>query len=115
LLGRFNVVQPDLVFLSSERGRVADGQKGIEIPPDLVVEVVSPSSGGIDRVRKMALYASAGIPEYWIADPGTRSLDLYALDGDHYVAIKPENDGRLASRVLARFRVDPTEVFAVLD
>ncbi len=115
LLSRFNVVEPDLVYPSSERGRVADRAKGIEITPDLVVEVISPSSGGTDRVRKMALYASAGVAEYWIADPATRLLDLYALQGDDYVAIPSENDGSIASRVLAGFRVDPAAVFAVLD
>lgn len=115
LLGRFDVVEQDLVYLSSERGRVADGAKGIEVPPDLVVEVISPSSSGIDRVRKMALYAGAGVAEYWIADPATRMLELYALEGDDYVAIQQESDGRLASRVLTGFRIDPTEAFAVLD
>ena len=45
----------------------------IDEPPDIVVEILSPSTRGIDLVRKMALYARSGVPEYWIADPERRN------------------------------------------
>jgi len=53
--------------------------------PDLAVEVVSPSSGRYDRVRKLQWYAGLGVPEYWVVDPNERSLWRLVLQGDHYV------------------------------
>lgn len=115
LLGRFNVVQPDLIFLSAEQPRVPSEQQAIERAPDLVVEVLSPSTKGTDRVRKMALYASSGIREYWIADPDPRTLVIHVLDDEEYVAVQPDADGSIASRQLPGLRVDPAAVFAGLN
>ena len=83
-------------------------------PPDIVVEILSPSSQQVDRVRKMALYARSGVPEYWIADPENRTLVIHVLAGEEYVAVTPEVDGSLASRALRGLLVDPSEVFGNL-
>lgn len=80
-----------------------------------MVEVLSPSTKGVDRVRKMALYASSGVREYWIADPELRSLVVLVLDEEEYAAVQPNADGSIASRKLPGLRVDPAEVFAGLD
>jgi Uma2 family endonuclease len=114
LLGHFDAVEPDLVFLSAARPRVPDNQNSIDYAPDLIVEVISPSSRRIDRVRKMALYAQAGVPEYWIADPERRILVINKLQGQDYVPVEPDADGWIASPTLSGFRVDPTEVFSEL-
>ena len=80
-----------------------------------MVEILSPSSRGIDLVRKMALYARSGVSEYWIADPERRVLVLDKLQGEEYVAVEPDSDGRTASPTLPGLRVDPSEVFSGLD
>jgi Uma2 family endonuclease len=63
----------------------------------------------------MALYASAGVPEYWIADPTRRAIVVYALESEAYVAIEPDADRCIASRALPGLRIDPKEVFASFD
>ena len=113
-LGRFDVVEPDIVFLSTLRSRVPDAENAIDYSPDLVVEVLSPSSRSTDRVKKMALYARTGIREYWIADPEERTLAINVLAGEAYGAVERDADGFLASRVLPGLRLDPDEVFARL-
>jgi Uma2 family endonuclease len=114
LLSRFDTVEPDLVFVSAARPPVANDQNSIDFPPDLVVEVISPSSRRYDRVRKMALYSQSGVREYWIADPERRTLEIYALEGEAYVQVDSDAAGRLNSRVLPGLQVDPSEIFAVL-
>ena len=81
----------------------------------LVVEVISPSSRQSDRVKKMALYARAGVLEYWIADPGQRTLVINVLEGKTYVPIQPDDDGGFSSRALPGLRVDPATIFAAMD
>jgi Uma2 family endonuclease len=115
LLGRHDVVQPDLLFLLATRPRARGNENSIDYPPDLAVEIISPSSRGTDRGKKMALYARSGVPEYWIVDPDRRTLAIYVLHGDDYQVVDPDADGLLTSRVLPGLRVDPAEVFARLD
>jgi len=77
-------VMPDLQFfrLGNEP---RDQQQGlVRGHPDLVVEIVSPSSIRYDRVIKMRWYASIGTPEYWIVDPQARTLERLTLAGDLY-------------------------------
>lgn len=115
VLGRYDAVQPDLLFLSASRPRVPDDATSINYAPDMIVEVISPLSRRIDLVRKMALYARTGVPEYWVADPWERTLVINVLEGERYVAVAPDVSGRIASSSLAGLRIDPAEVFACLD
>ena len=48
--------------------------------PDLVVEVLSPSTAQYDRGRKMRVYAQCGVREYWIVSPGDRTVEQYLLE-----------------------------------
>jgi Uma2 family endonuclease len=114
-LGRFDIAEPDIVFLAASRPRVPDSDNAIGYPPDLVVEVLSPSSRSTDRVKKMALYARSGVREYWIVDPERRTLVVNALDGEDYRAVESNAQGWVASRVFPGRLVDPAEVFAGLD
>jgi len=76
-------VQPDLVFISDERRNIIKENR-IEGPPDLVVEVLSPSSIRYDRVTKFEVYETGGIQEYWILNPKTRSVEIYNLEDGLY-------------------------------
>jgi Uma2 family endonuclease len=60
-------LRPDLLFVpSAERAGITS--RGVERAPNLVVEVVSPSSGSLDRVKKPRRYRDFGVPEYWVVD-----------------------------------------------
>ena len=77
-------VQPDLVFVDAEHLSII-GPRAIEGAPDLVVEVLSPSTRSRDYGIKMRRYAAAGVPHYRILDPLARSLEEYALGERGYL------------------------------
>ena len=114
VLGHYDAVPPNLVFLSASRPQVPDDATYLSHAPDMIAEVISPSTRAIDLVRKMALYARSGVPEYWIADPDGRELVINVLRDDEYAPAAPVTDVLIASPTLTGLRVDPAEVFAGL-
>ena len=115
VLGPHDIVEPDLVFIAAEQGRVPGQHHKFEGSPVLVAEVISPTSRQTDRVKKMALYARSGVLEYWITDPEQRTLVLNVLEGQTFVPIAPDTEGLFVSRALPGLRVDPTTIFAALE
>ncbi|MBI4610413.1 MAG: Uma2 family endonuclease [Candidatus Rokubacteria bacterium] len=86
ILSDITIVQPDIVYL--ETGRLsAISARGIEGPPTLVIEILSPSTAQIDRGAKFQLYARHGVPYYWIVDLEARSIEAYSLSGGAYQLI----------------------------
>ncbi len=83
-LGPHDVVQPDLLAIRPERASIIT-LRWIEGPPDLVVEVLSPSTGRRDRGLKAARYATFGVREYWLIDTDARTIEQFELEGDRYV------------------------------
>ena len=82
-LSFYDVVQPDLLVVLNDRADIIQ-ERGILGAPNLVVEILSPSSQVNDRVDKAALYARSGVQEYWIVDPDTETVTVYGLDGDRF-------------------------------
>jgi Uma2 family endonuclease len=76
-------IQPDLVYVANEHRSIIT-ERGIEGVPDLVVEVLSPSTRSRDRGIKLRRYAAAGVPHYWIVDPRGRTLEAHQLGEDGY-------------------------------
>ena len=74
-------VQPDILFVSNERRRMI-GEKQVTGAPDLVVEILSPSTAHRDRGVKLDLYARRGVREYWIADPTEDVVDVWRFGDD---------------------------------
>jgi Uma2 family endonuclease len=78
-----NIVQPDVIFIASENlSIIQDGY--IKGTPDLLIEILSPSTGGHDRKRKKNLYERFGIREYWIVDPVYSTVDQFILHDGVY-------------------------------
>ena len=73
LLPGESAVEPDLFFVSMARERIL-ADRGCEGPPDLVVEILSPSNRAHDLETKRELYARHGIPEYWILDSDAETV-----------------------------------------
>jgi Uma2 family endonuclease len=83
LLSPYDVVEPDLLFVSAERVHLLQ-ERNISGPPDLVGEVLSPSTRRKDRVLKRRLYERAGVREYWIMDPVQNVIRVHRLEPAGY-------------------------------
>ena len=84
IVSRFTVRRPDLIFFSKARLDLV-GEKAMEGPPDLCVEVISPGSEKIDRRDKFEQYRRFGVLNYWLVDYVERTFDAYALRDGEYV------------------------------
>jgi Uma2 family endonuclease len=106
------VVQPDvLVVLNPHLDRVAESR--VIGAPDLVVEVSSPGTVGHDRTRKQDAYARAGVPEYWIADPWSRTVEVFTLEEGSYRSLGVfKGKAVLPSKVVPDFLVHVELFFA---
>ena len=82
-LSNWSAVQPDLLFVSRARDE-AFTDRGIEGPPDLVIEALSPSTRKRDLTRKLALYEKHGVLEYWVLDHEHKRVLVYRLRGNRY-------------------------------
>ena len=110
-LSFYDVVQPDLLVVLDDRKEIVQ-EHGIVGPPNLVVEILSPSSKTTDRVDKAALYASSGVQEYWIVDPMVETVTVYGLDGDRFApSATLKRSADLYSVVLQGFVLDLDTIF----
>ena len=80
----FDVVQPDVLFFRAERVHLLQPDAVTRHAPDIVVEVLSPSTASMDRGRKMRTFARYGVPEYWIIDPLACKIEVHALENGIY-------------------------------
>jgi len=81
-----NGIEPDVIYVSNERRGIIS-ERGLEGAPDLVVEVLSPSSATRDRGIKLRRYAASGVPHYWILDPIERKLEERVLTERGYALV----------------------------
>jgi Uma2 family endonuclease len=75
VLSRHDIVEPDLLFVSEKRLSILT-DKNIQGAPDLVIEVLSPSTQSEDRGPKLALYERSGVSEYWMVDPASKTVEI---------------------------------------
>ena len=109
VLDEREVLQPDLLFVAEARRSIVKPE-GVFGPPDLVVEIVSPSSIRRDRAQKKDIYARFEVPEYWLVDHIHRTVEVFILENGKYVLHAPEA-GKVVSRVVAGFTVDVAACF----
>jgi len=110
VLGTHDILEPDLLVILNEQSDLVTDLHVVGAPA-LVIEIISPSTRSMDRVRKSATYADNGVQEYWIVDPDTESILAQKLVNGVYQPL-PEGDGLICSEVVAGLVVDPREVFA---
>lgn len=108
-LSPHDIVQPDLVVILKARRHIVTPTK-IKGVPDLVVEILSPSSVEHDTVRKRRMYERCGVPEYWIVDPTEHTLEQCILGEDGRYASTTVGDS-VTLQGLPDVRVDLTQVW----
>lgn len=108
-------VQPDILAILPG-GAARSTERGIEGPPDLIVEVAIPASHVHDALTKLAFYALAGVREYWVIDLSSRTMELFTLDRDayHLECALPGNDAP-SSPLLGPLPFTKDDLFAGLD
>lgn len=112
MLSDTDVVQPDLIFVSRERGGILLEGDAVRGAPDLVVEILSPSTAARDRTLKRVLYARHGVREYWLVDPDAETITVLVLSTDGFEVEAVYGKGQtLTSPTLRGFAVSLDEVF----
>ena len=105
-------VQPDVLYIAQDRRGIVK-TKFIEGAPDLAVEVTSVSTARLDRKVKLDAYERAGVREYWIVNPRTRFVEVYALEQSEYSLRGEYGPGeQLASVVLPGLALLTDALFA---
>ena len=109
-LSAFDAFQPDILFVARERLDIIHDD-GVHGAPDLVVEVLSPSTAGYDLLLKKDAYERYGVKEYWIIDPKDRTLEVFEHTGSEFNNIFSGNSGSVCSKLLPKFCVDISLLF----
>ena len=111
VLSDTDVVQPDLLFVSQERSHIIT-HANIQGAPDLVVEILSPSTANRDWTYKRELYARHGVKELWIVDPDAGIVWVMLLRGDDFELVGVYSEGQsFRSSTLGGLTIDLDDVF----
>jgi Uma2 family endonuclease len=109
-----NAFQPDLIFISNERMEIIK-KDGIYGAPELVIEILSPSTARYDLKEKFRVYERSGVREYWIIDPDMNSVEMYTNKEARFsLAAKVEEKGEIESVLLKGFVLTLDEILRVL-
>jgi Uma2 family endonuclease len=115
ILDEKTVVQPDILFVSSEKEPLI-GKNSFGGVPDLVVEIVSPSSVYRDHVEKKELYERFGVAEYWVIDPANRVIEVLTLDKQKYKLNQYFYETGIAkSLIIKDFELNLEEIFKTIN
>jgi len=110
LFSEEDVVQPDIIFVSSENAKVIT-KDNIKGAPDLLVEILSPSTSKRDMGIMKKLYARHGVREYWIVDPKNEMVEVLSLKGLEFESKLHGVQDCLHSRVIKGLTVEVKEIF----
>jgi Uma2 family endonuclease len=103
-----NVLVPDLAGWRHERMARVPNVAAFTLAPDWLCEVVSPSTGAVDRGRKMALYAREGVRNMWIVDPITRTIEVYRLENGRWIVVSAHGgDDRVQAEPFEALVLEP--------
>jgi Uma2 family endonuclease len=110
-----NIVQPDIAVVCDKNKRNIEGCVGT---PDLIVEILSPSTGSMDRVKKLNLYQEYSVLEYWIVDPHAQTIERFSFDKDACKYKQVEYFGRedtISPVIFPDLEITLEEIFLPLD
>jgi Uma2 family endonuclease len=107
-----NDYEPDICYFTSTKAQAFTLDQMKFPAPDLVAEVLSPSTEDIDRGIKFEDYAAHGVTEYWMVDPRQEFVEQYVLDNDQYDLLAKVRIGMVQSVVVTGFEVSVRAIFA---
>ncbi len=111
VLTEFDVVQPDLLLFTRDREHLLNLRSVTRHAPDLAIEILSPSTAGNDRGRKMELLARHGVREYWLVDPEAMTIEVHWLTGTRFaLASTAGPSDRVQSPLLPDLSIVPGDV-----
>lgn len=90
-----DVLVPDLAGWRRERMPRLPNAAYFTLTPDWVCEIVSPRSGGLDRVRKMRIYGREGVGHSWIVEPLQKTLEIYRLESSRWLVVSTHSDSEV--------------------
>ena len=115
LLGESDVVQPDLLLVLNT-GKAIITEKHIQGPPDLVVEILSPTTAARDRELKRKRYEYFGVREYWLVDPAENTIEFLALkDACLSQPVLGTPPGSMTTPLLPDLTIDLAKLFRSLN
>ncbi len=114
VLSEFDVVEPDLLFISGERRAKILTEKNVQGAPDLVVEIGSPATRKRDETIKRRLYDRFGVSEYWVVDPELDTINVYRRSGERFeraAELTLENGDSLVSPLFPGLSLPLSKIF----
>jgi len=115
ILSRFDVVEPDLLYVSNERATALLSGNWVTGAPDLVVEIGSPGTRRRDETIKRRLYENSNVLEYWVVDPEVDVIRVYRRSGDRFegpVELSAEAGDVLTTPLLPGLEIPLADVYA---
>jgi Uma2 family endonuclease len=106
------VVQPDILVVC-DKDKLKDGKR-CNGAPNLIIEILSPSTSSYDWFWKLNKYLQAGVREYWIVDPEMKKVFVHLLENDKYVTTEYDKEDNIPVTVLEGCSINMQDVFANL-
>jgi Uma2 family endonuclease len=112
VFSKWTALEPDLLFIRKERLAIIT-EANVQGPPDLVIEILSPSNKKYDRETKMRAYEKAGVPEIWYFDPEDDTAEILNLGGNglYVVTANLSGNARIVSKALPELYLTLDQVF----
>ena len=114
VFSRFDVVEPDLLYLSNERAATVLTAANVQGTPELVIEIGSPGTRKRDETIKRRLYERAGVSEYWVVDPELDVVRVYQREGETFarpVELSAEGGDVLTTTLLSGLELPLARIF----
>jgi Uma2 family endonuclease len=102
-LGDDTVVQPDILVVCDSSKL---GKGSVNGPPDLVIEIVSPSNTLQELFAKFQVYLNAGVREYWMIEPEQKTVQVHVLENGHYISSICTKDAVIPVTILPPLSID---------
>jgi Uma2 family endonuclease len=105
------VVQPDLLVVC-DKTKLSKGS--VDGPPDIVIEIVSPSTTKKELFLKFEAYLNAGVREYWVIEPEQKKTQVHIYENGHFLSYGYKPDAVVHSTVLQGFSIDLKSLWAAV-